>query len=170
MIEASAKATVPVMCLANGTVLDQSLEILQWALAQNTQVQLLSAACQPQQQLDLIAKNDSEFKHWLDRYKYHVRYPEHSPEHYREQGALFLSILENRLVNSPCLFGPYPQLADIAIMPFVRQFCAVDREWFVANTEPSLSSWLNDWLENPFFRNAMVKFPPWQAQQTPVYI
>ena len=171
MIQASAKATVPVMCLPDGTVLDQSLDIMQWALAQcGDRAQLLSADCQPQQQFELIARNDAEFKHWLDRYKYHVRYPEHSLEHYREQATVFLSTLEVQLVDSAYLFGSHPQLADIAIVPFVRQFCAVDREWFALHASSRLNDWLADWLENPVFKDAMVKYPPWQAAQTPVYI
>ncbi len=171
MTEASAKATVPVMCLEDGTVLDQSLEIMQWALAQsNDPAGLLSADCQPRQQLALIAQNDTEFKHWLDRYKYHVRYPQNGAEFYREHAMQFVSILEARLADSGYLFGPRAQLADIAIMPFVRQFCSVDRAWFTANVTPALAGWLSDWLEAPLFAEAMAKHPPWRAVTKPVYL
>jgi len=170
MIEASAKATVPVMCLTNGEVLDQSLDIMQWALRQsNDPTELFSDHCSPQQQLDLIARNDAEFKYWLDRYKYHVRFPEDSLQNYRERGAEFLATLETRLDTSCYLFGDRPQLADIAIMPFVRQFCAVDRPWFAANGGTALNNWLQDWLGQPLFTGAMVKLPPWEAGQKPIY-
>jgi len=171
MIEASAKATVPVLCLTDGSVLEQSLEIMQWAVVQcNDTAQLFSNDCQPPHQLELIARNDADFKYWLDRYKYHVRYPEHPLEYYREQGAKFLASLETRLAKSRYLFGARPQLADVAIMPFVRQFSTVDRAWFAGSVSPLLDNWLSGWLENPLFIQSMEKFPRWQAGQAPVYL
>lgn len=170
MIEASPKATVPVMCLPDGTVLEQSLEIMRWAMKQSEDpARLLSPDCHPQQQLALITRNDSEFKHWLDRYKYHVRFPEYPLEHYRAQAVTFIACLEERLQDSPCLFGLRSQLADVAIMPFVRQFSLVDHDWFVANTSVELNRWLNSWLESALFKAAMTKYPPWQSPQAPVY-
>lgn len=170
MIEASSKATVPVLCLQNGEVLDQSLEIMLWAFEQSSDpAKLFSERLCQQQQLDLIAQNDTEFKYWLDRYKYHVRYPDNSLEHYRDMGVLFLELLEKRLSVSFYLFGDRPQLADIAIMPFVRQFRAVDLSWFAANGGVRVNSWLRYWLEHPMFKHTMVKFPPWEKEQDPIY-
>ena len=170
MIEASAKATVPVLCLVNGEVLEQSLDIMQWALTQSSDpAQLLSESSCPQQQFDLIARNDTEFKYWLDRYKYHVRYPDYSVDHYRSQAARFLQALDTRLSTSRFLFGDRPQLADIAIMPFVRQFNAVDQPWFAANGGLAVNEWLQAWLDLPLFKHTMVKLPPWTKGQDPIF-
>ena len=137
MIALSEKATVPVLFLTDKRVLDESLEIMRWTLAQSGDpARLFTDASQQQAQLDLIAINDSEFKYWLDRYKYHVRYPELPLEHYRQKAAQFLQQLEVRLSSTEYLFGSRPQLADIAIMPFVRQFSGVEREWFQSGSYP----------------------------------
>jgi len=169
MIEASAKATVPVLCTADGTVLEQSLDIMRWALREAADPARLFEV-QPKQQLELISRNDEDFKHWLDRYKYHVRFPEHSAEHYRQQGLQFLSLLETHLDHSPYLFGGRVQMADIAILPFVRQFCGVDRRWFESNVSEALRQWLNSWQDSDIFNRAMVKYPIWQPGQAPVLL
>lgn len=110
----------------------------------------------------LIQQNDHEFKHWLDRYKYSDRYPEQSQLEYRHQGEQFLQVLENLLAENAYLLGNSISKADIAIMPFVRQFAHVDRDTFYALPYPKLQQWLKHWLEHPLFELIMKKHQPWQ--------
>jgi glutathione S-transferase len=161
MIDISPKATVPVMQLADGTVIDESLDIALWALEQQDPSNLLGSLAQLSDMLSLINENDNDFKGWLDQYKYADRFPEQTPEFYREQGEAFLNKLENRLSHHPFLFGTEIRLADIAIMPFVRQFAHVDKKWFDAADYPFLQNWLQAWLDSDDFQKIMVKYLQW---------
>jgi glutathione S-transferase len=161
MIDISPKATVPVMQLPDGTVIDESLDIALWALEQQDPSNLLGSLAQLSDMLSLINDNDNDFKGWLDQYKYADRYPEQTPEYYREQGEVFLKKLENRLSHHPFLFGIKMRLADIAIMPFVRQFAHVDKKWFEAADYPFLQNWLQAWLESDDFQKIMFKYLKW---------
>lgn len=159
MLAISPKGTVPVLQLADGTVLEESLDITLWALRKADPAQLLPAADELPETLALIAENDGNFKHWLDRYKYAVGYPEHSPEYYRQQGEIFLQNLEQRLNQNTYLSGAQVTLSDIAIVPFVRQFAFVDKAWFDAADYPALQRWLEDWLASDVFLRVMAKQP-----------
>jgi glutathione S-transferase len=158
MLERSPKGTVPVLVL-DDQVLEQSLDIMRWALAQNDPHDWSMTCDSPAQQqiAELIAENDSTFKTVLDRYKYAVRYPELSQEHYRAQGEVFLSKLEGLLRDRDCLLTHHLTLADIALAPFVRQFCGVDPEWFWQSPHPRLQTWLQRFLDSELFKQAMVK-------------
>jgi glutathione S-transferase len=157
MLQLSAKGTVPVLVLANGQVIDQSLEIMQWALQQRDADGWLSA--DPQHAALLIAENDGSFKQSLDRYKYAIRFPAHAAEDYRQQGALFLAKLELRLQQTSFLLSNKISLADIAIFPFIRQFAAVDSDWFESSDYIKLKSWLQRMVESELFQGVMVKYP-----------
>ena len=157
MIAISPKATVPVLQLADGTVLEESLDIILWALRKNDPKKLLPAEPELQDTLSLIAENDGEFKDWLDQYKYATRFPEHPPEYYRQQGERFLQKLEQRLARNTYLSGPAITLSDIAIVPFVRQFAYVDKGWFDGAAYPALQRWLEDWLSSESFIKVMAK-------------
>ena len=157
MLQVSPKATVPVLVLPNGQVIDQSLEIMQWALQQRDADGWLSA--DPQYTALLIAENDGSFKQNLDRYKYAIRFPEHSAEDYRQLGELFLAKLEQRLQQRAFLLGDVISLADIAIFPFIRQFVAVDHDWFESTGYIKLKSWLQHLVESDLFTRVMVKYP-----------
>ena len=133
-------------------VIEQSLEIMHWALAQHDPDNWLgpdSAA--------LIEENDQVFKVNLDRYKYAIRYPEQPMEHYRAQGAAFLQRLEVMLEQTPYLAGDTLSLADIALAPFVRQFAHVDRDWFEQAPYPHLNAWLERFLASALFGSVMKK-------------
>jgi glutathione S-transferase len=158
MLERSPKGTVPVLVL-DDQVLEQSLDIMRWALAQNDPHDWSMTCDSPAQQqiAELIAENDSTFKTDLDRYKYAVRYPEFSQEHYRTQGEVFLSKLEGLLAEREYLITDHLTLADIALAPFVRQFCGVDPEWFWQSPYPRLQGWLQRFLDSELFKQAMVK-------------
>ena len=160
MLTISPKGTVPLLELPNSRVIDESREILEWALAKNDPSGLLDADLQ--QAADLMDQNDGTFKHWLDRYKYADRHPEMSPLEYRQNGEVFLQVLERLLADRPYLLGDAISIADISIMPFVRQFAHVDRQTFYLLPYPRLQQWLLGWLEHPMFLQAMTKFEPWQ--------
>jgi len=145
MLAVSPKGTVPVLVLSNGRVIEQSLEIMHWALAQSDPSGwLLDPA--PQDTGRLIQWNDGEFKSYLDRYKYTDRYPARSQIDYRCQGELFLAELESRLNHTRFLGGDAFGLADAAIAPFIRQFAAVDSVWFSNSPYPALRRWLDKLL------------------------
>ena len=165
MLDISPKATVPVMQLNDGTVIEESLDIALWALEQQDPQKLLGSLSQLSDMLSLINDNDHDFKGWLDKYKYADRHPEHSADYYREQGEAFLRELEERLKLQPYLFGAEIRLADIAIMPFVRQFAHVDKRWFESADYPNLQRWLEGWLASESFQEIMIKYPQWQAEK-----
>ena len=154
MLAASPKGTVPVLVCADGRVIEQSLDIMQWALARHDPDNWL----QPDGAA-LIEANDSSFKVDLDRYKYAIRYPEYPMEHYRAQGAVFLQRLEHLLTRAPYLAGTALSLADVALAPFVRQFAHVDREWFEQAPYPCLKAWLERFLASELFVSVMAKSP-----------
>lgn len=164
MLAISPKGTVPVLELleddgSTKQVIAESREILEWALSQQDRQGLLNTDLARANAL--IEQNDNEFKHSLNRYKYAERYPEFSELEYRQQCEVFLQQLENLLANHPYLLGDNISIADIAIMPFVRQFAHVDREVFYSLPYPKLQLWLSAWLENPVFQKTMVKHKVW---------
>ena len=158
MLAASAKGTVPVLVLPDGSVIDESLDIMRWALAQHDPQDWLHDIAQS---LALIAENDGAFKQALDRYKYAVRFPEHAPEVYRAEGERFLMQLEARLEQHTHLIDAAVRLADIAIFPFVRQFTGVDADWWQAAPYPRLRTWLAECVASPLFDSIMQKHEVW---------
>ncbi|SUD91332.1 glutathione S-transferase [Psychrobacter phenylpyruvicus] len=160
MLAISPKGTVPVLQLTDGTVIDESRDIMLWALEQKDLHNLLDEAVQVEADA-LIDQNDNEFKYWLDRYKYADRHPEMTQEEYRQRGEVYLRQLEKQLEKHTYLLGDKVTVADIGIMPFVRQFAHVDREVFYNLPYPNLQRWLQHWLNHPFFLQVMTKFKPW---------
>ena len=154
MLALSPKGTVPVLSV-EGRVIEQSLEIMQWALAQHDPDDWLLQG--DPAVLALIAENDQVFKHHLNRYKYAERYPEQPMEHYRAEGEVFLQKLEGLLAEREYLLAEHPSLADAALAPFVRQFAHVDREWFAGTPYQRLQVWLQRFLESPLFIAVMKK-------------
>ncbi len=161
MLAASPKGTVPVLVLASGEVIDQSIDIMHWSLAISDPEGWLA-----QDDTALIAANDGPFKHDLDRYKYPERHDCDALLH-RECGLTFLRTLDARLVHANYLCGPTRGLTDAAIMPFIRQFAAVDRDWFDAQPLPYLQKWLADHLASRLFEAVMVRLPPWSPARAP---
>lgn len=191
MLQASPKGTVPVLIDTQGVVIDQSLDIMLWALQQNdpqgwliptvsgqlkaaipaaSSESLVSVPHLLQNQLELVAQCDTHFKSNLDRYKYPQRYADaQAPQVHRQQALGWLTDqLEACLIQSPWLFGSAPALADMAIAPFVRQFASVDADWFKAQALPGLQSWLAAFLALPIFEQVMQKYPVWKAGETGV--
>jgi len=161
LLLASPKGTVPVLQLQNCVVIDESLDIMFWALQQHDPEHWLENG-EIQQAKELILWNDGEFKYHLDRYKYADRYPERSELEYRQQGELFLAELERRLNQLSFLCGNHFALADAAILPFIRQFAAVDSVWFEKSPYPALQQWLNRFLSSYIFDKVMTKYPIWK--------
>ncbi|MGC5703313.1 glutathione S-transferase [Pseudomonas sp. NFXW11] len=156
MLALSPKGTVPVLEVA-GRVLEQSLEIMHWALDQHDpQNWRLQGDPEAQAQMAaLIEDNDQVFKLHLNRYKYAERYPEAPMEHYRAQGEAFLAKLDGLLQERRYLLAEHPSLADMALLPFVRQFAHVDREWFAQTPYTALQQWLHHLLESELFMAVM---------------
>jgi glutathione S-transferase len=162
MLAASPKGTVPVLIVAENRVIDESLDIMLWALSINDPQGWLPANTEAVTKIrSLIQENDSVFKPNLDRYKYAGRYPEHPQDYYRSQGEVFLQTLETRLTEQRFLMGDSMTLADAAIAPFIRQFAHVDREWFFSSSYEHLKNWLTRFLESELFLDIMKKHPLW---------
>ena len=161
MLSLSAKATVPVLHLPDQTVLDESLDIMYWALAHSDPGQWLDPAL-AEQSANLIVENDGSFKGYLDHYKYWERYPADSQQDYRAAAEVFLQRLELLLEDNSYLLGNRVGITDIAIFPFIRQFAFVDKDWFDQAPYPRLQQWLQGFLESELFISAMRKQPLWQ--------
>jgi glutathione S-transferase len=158
MLALSSKGTVPVLSV-DGQVIDESLAIMHWALAQNDPQDWLLKDDPVGQQLiaGLIEENDQVFKVHLNRYKYAERYPEQPMTVYRAEGEVFLRKLDELLEGRDYLLAEHPSLADVALMPFVRQFAHVDREWFGQTPYRRLQAWLQRFLESELFIGVMQK-------------
>jgi len=171
LVDISPKATVPVLLLSDGTVIDESRDILSWALDQaSTESKTQYCPLHLQLEIDeLIDENDGSFKWALDRYKYADRFEE-TEEYYRELGEVFLAKLEGSLEKNHYLLSEEMTLADIAIFPFVRQFAHVDKKWFEQSPYPKLILWYSELLESELFKSIMQKYKPWQTNNSKVYL
>lgn len=162
MLDASPKGTVPVLVLPDGAVIDESLDIMRWALLQHDPEAWLA-----RDDPALIALNDDAFKQDLDRYKYPDRHGA-DPIAHRANGLGYLAGLDARLAGSSQLCGPSMGLADAAILPFVRQFASVDPGWFAMQPLPHLKRWLADHLASALFQAIMVQAPVWSPGEAPI--
>jgi glutathione S-transferase len=164
-LNTSASGTVPAL-KAGDVILDESLDIMIWALEQNDPEGWLTVS---DDGWELITRNDGPFKAALDRTKYATRYDGVDPMEERQKAATFLIDLNNRLARDGWLFGGQPSICDFAILPFVRQFANIDRAWFDAQDWPHLLAWLERFLASDSFAAIMVKHPVWADGQTPLH-
>lgn len=162
-LETSPTATVPCLKI-NERVIDESLHIMAWALGKNDPEKLMQM---PTEGYSLMSTCDGPFKQSLDRYKYPNRYPDIDPIENREAASDFIRAIEQRLDDN--LFGNAPKLADIAILPFVRQFAHVDLEWFSAQPWEKTKMWLQKFKESHQFAAIMGKYPKWVTGDMPTY-
>ena len=163
----SKKGTVPVLITIDGLVIEESLEIMLWALKNNLNQSWLME--NHNKEIEMINKNDILFKKWLDRYKYHDRYPENSKEHYRKKCSNILSDYENQLNNTKYFLRDSISIADIAIFPFVRQFANIDYQWF-ENNYNKLRSWLEEIYSSNLFIQIMKKYEMWNNKNKSIII
>lgn len=164
MVALSQKGTVPVLQLEDGTVIDESIEVMEWALMRNDPQgwQVLSVA-ERALAASLIEENDGSFKHHLDRYKYANRYEGADALEHRAAGEVFLTRLEERLGETTYLVADRLTYADYAIAPFIRQFANTDRDWFDSSGYIHLQAWLEAILTSDIFLSIMKKYPQWRA-------
>ena len=155
-LEVSKSKTVP--CLqTNDNILDESLEIMIWALKINDPNNWLR---ETDKSLELIETCDGPFKNALDRTKYPNRYPDENAVENRVLASDFLDLIESQL--NPCLFGESFNLADIAILPFIRQFAHIDFDWFLSQPWPKTAQWLENFKTSEMFNSVMKKYPKWE--------
>ena len=158
----SPSGTVPSLKMTN-MVLDESLDIMKWALIQNDPMDLMDM---PDYGFDLISECDGNFKKALDRTKYPNKFPDTDPIASRDTAALFLYKLEKIL--SPNLFGTRLSIADLAILPFVRQFAHIDQDWFYDQDWINLIKWVDNFKQSSVFIRIMTKLAPWQRGDQPI--
>lgn len=169
LLDCSPKGTVPVLQL-DDTVIDESCDIMEWALAINDPKSWLPSLKSEAEEINrLISLNDHVFKTHLDHYKYSDRHPEKTLEYYREQGELFLHELEVKLRDSHYLISNEPTIADMAIFPFIRQFAYVDITWFEQSSYKKLNIWLSDLINSDVFQSVMRKYPQWPSKDEPIF-
>ncbi|WP_160062701.1 glutathione S-transferase [Psychromonas sp. L1A2] len=159
LLAISPNKTIPVLKINEQEVLDESLEIMVWALSKNDPQQWINDSLQ--EMLSLIDNNDYEFKSWLDKYKYADRFPEYEQVYYRDQAEDFLMELESRLHKQTYLFADHITLADMAIFPFIRQFASVDKNWFEQSPYLLVQQWLIKLINSDLFISCMKKYPTW---------
>lgn len=169
MLAASPKGSVPVLVLPDGCVIDESWEIMLWALRRHDPDDWLGKndSCIDTAIL-LVTENDTAFKSLLDRYKYADRYLDHPQIHYRSEAERFLLKLEKRLRTTQYLLDDTMSIADIAIFPFIRQFAEVDKHWFAQAPYPSLQCWLKDLMDSERFAAIMKKYSVWHPDDPAV--
>jgi len=160
----SPKGTVPVLQDAD-TVIEESRDVMLWALGRNDPEGWLNM---PDDGFALIDRCDGPFKMALDHTKYAVRYPDLHEADAREEAMVFLRDLDARLQQSTFLMGANRTMADMAILPFVRQFANTDRAWLDRQGLKPLTLWLDDFLHSERFQRIMTKYPPWQEGQDQV--
>ena len=167
LLNLSPKATVPVMRINDGTVFAESLDIMHWALSISDPQQWLIEDVESQ---ELIRQNDVEFKPLLDNYKYADRFPHKSLLEHRNLAEKFVACLNSRLGGNSWLFDDRLTISDVAIMPFIRQFAAVDPQWFAQCEYVGVRRWLNQQIESNLFKSVMHKYAFWQSGDEPVLL
>ena len=161
MLEYSAKGTVPVLILQNGKVIDESLDVIDWALNLNDPDDWQRSK-DKEKTKELIKINDGEFKYHLDRYKYSKRYDNEDPEFHRKKCLKFIESINNELNNSKYIFDDNISYADIVLLPFIRQFRIADIEWFDSLPYDNLKKWLSSFLNSSLLNSIMKKYDLWK--------
>lgn len=160
MLEISPKATVPVLQLQDGTVIDESRDVMFWAIEQNDPHGWSDYL---ETTKELVEVNDFQFKQHLDKYKYSSRHPELSKEEHRKNGDFFLQLIDEKLNDKPFLNGDQVTVTDLSVFPFIRQFAFVDKDYFDNRPYPHLLKWLDYHLESDLFKSIMTKYPKWET-------
>jgi glutathione S-transferase len=167
----SPHATVPSLVLSVNEFIDESWDIVKWAVQQNDPLNWLGENNEYLRQAEMLVEtNDFSFKADLDHYKYADRHPEHTQEYYRLRCEAFIEELSEMLEENDFLLAQSITMADIALFPFVRQFALVDKNWFDQSPYPALQRWLNTMLATPWFREAFKKRVTWKSGSEDIYL
>jgi len=171
MMQASPKGTVPILVLGAGTVIDESLDVMLWALNESDPKDLLHSYEENAlpEMLTLVNEFDNVFKVRLEQYKCAKRYQEDNIEECRVACQQYLEHLEQRLSKHAFLMSDKESLADIALLPFIRQFARVERQWYLQSPYPKVRTWLNNYLQSAMFSKVMAKHPLWLDNQQEVF-
>jgi len=161
MLEYSSKGTVPVLVLQSGEVIDESLDVIDWALNLNDPDNWQRSK-DNEKTKELIKINDGEFKHHLDRYKYSKRYDNEDPEFHRKKCLSFIKKVNSELQNSKYIFDDEISYIDISLLPFIRQFRIADNEWFDELPYENVKSWLSNFLNSELLKSIMSKYDLWK--------
>ena len=167
MLLLSPKATVPVLALGDGQVIDESLDVMIWSLSQTDPEHWLEINAASNR---LILRCDEELKPLLDCYKYADRHPHLSQLEHRIRAEVFLRELNQLLSTNAYLSDDQCRLTDVAIFPFIRQFAGVDAVWFERSQYCFVRNWLNTMLSSPWFQKIMQKYPFWRSGDEAVYL
>jgi glutathione S-transferase len=171
MLAASPKATVPVLVLTNGQVIEESLDVMLWALNESDPHDLLHRENEQRliEMLTLIDMFDHQFKGYLEQYRCAKRYKESNVVECREKCEQYIQMLEKRLSEQLYLYSNKESLADIALLPYIRQFARVERQWYLQSPYPNVRQWLTRYLQSPMFTKVMAKYPLWLENYDVVY-
>ncbi|MDD2881340.1 MAG: glutathione S-transferase [Rhodoferax sp.] len=168
--QVSAKATVPVLVDINGQVVEESFDIMLWALHRHDPMKWLPGDGAMAGALQWVRRCDGEFKHQLDRYKYPSRFDIGDRCEPRQLASSFLADLNQHLGQSPCLTGGHWGMVDAALAPFVRQFAHTDSGWFASQSWPELQAWLSAFEASDLFKSIMTHHAPWHAGQQKILL
>lgn len=176
MLNASPKGTVPVVVLSTGSVIEESLDVMLWALTENDPHNLLRdteplnntiSLVNKSDIVELVTKYDQQFKPCLEAYKCAKRYHESNLIECREACEIYIQELEQGLAKHRFILDNQESMADIALLPFIRQFAKVERSWYLSSRYVNVRRWLNAYLQSAVFNKVMTKYPLWQAGQEP---
>ncbi|MEW6992040.1 glutathione S-transferase [Colwelliaceae bacterium 6441] len=171
MLMASPKGTVPVLVSNQFGVIDESLEIMLWAFEQSDPDDFLHknhhihSPTKNTEMMSLIQVFDTQFKASLEKYKCAKRYHESNVIECRQDCEAYIKQLEQRLTEQKFLVSNKESLADIALLPFIRQFARIERQWYLQSPYPKLRHWLNHYLQSAMFTKVMAKYPLWEESQ-----
>ena len=171
LLAVSPKGTVPVLLLSDGSIIDESMDVIHYAVAKNDPENILDMSKEVKLEIDnAILKNDKDFSLLLRKYKYFEKYPEETQEEYRQQiESGFLAKYDQMLDGNQFLFGK-KSIADFAILPFIRQFAFTDEDWFFSSKYKNIITWLNNYIDSDFFEDIILaKHDPWKECDEPIY-
>lgn len=171
MIDISPKGTVPVLLLDDGTMIEESIDIMKWSFSLNDPLLILEEYQEKKNEMDhLIQLFDSSFKNYLDRYKYSNRYENEDPIVNRDLAIEILDKIERQINNHNLLYGNRFSFVDMAILPFIRQFRIADIDWFDNDMAlPRIQQWLNQFLNSDLYLTVMNKYKVWENNDPIVY-
>lgn len=170
MLEASPKGSVPVLVVSpadlitDTMVIEESLELMLWALAQNDPVNLLD----PNENVSLtemvsfIAEFEDRFVTALNAFACAKRYHEPNVAQRRQPCEKVLIEFEQKLTQHAFLFAEQESLVDIAVLPFLRKYARIDKQWFRQSPYPRVRQWLNQYLQSKMFSKVMEHHELWQ--------